>query len=31
MRFVLLDGLGQARVTKEYDESRLQQILEAAH
>jgi 3-dehydroquinate synthase len=31
MRFVLLDGLGQARVTTEYDESRLQQILEAAH
>jgi len=30
LRFVLLDGLGQAVVTSDYDESRLKQVLEAA-
>jgi 3-dehydroquinate synthase len=30
MRFVLLDGLGRARVTSDYDAPRLQQILAAA-
>ena len=30
LRFVLLDGLGQAVVTSDYDESRLRQVLEAA-
>jgi len=30
LRFILLDGLGQAVVTSDYDESRLRQVLEAA-
>jgi len=30
LRFVLLDGLGKAFVTSDYDEARLARVLEAA-